>query len=1275
MPRRKQRSSFDQVSEFDREEIVALPRLWIIFQGRRVGRIQTTVMRICDRWMQEGTTDRRVRSHPPQCTTSRADRQIVSMAVTDLSVTSRTVAQHIQSVTHHPVSVRTLRRGLQQSGLSARRPFLRLPLTQNHRRLHRQWCDERRMWTAEWNEIVFTDESRFCLQHHDGRIRVWRHRGERMLKICAMHRHTGPAPGIMVWGGIGYHSRTPLVRIAGTLNSQRYISEVLEPVVLPYFQGLPTAIFKQENARPDVARIVQRFFVNRQIELLSWPARSPDLSPMENMWSMVAQRLTQITSPAATPDQLWQRLEAAWSTVPQEHIQGLFETMPRRVAAGRRVGRIQTTVMRICDRWMQEGTTDRRVRSHPPQCTTSRADRQIVSMAVTDLSVTSRTVAQHIQSVTHHPVSVRTLRRGLQQSGLSARRPFLRLPLTQNHRRLHRQWCDERRMWTAEWNEIVFTDESRFCLQHHDGRIRVWRHRGERMLKICAMHRHTGPAPGIMVWGGIGYHSRTPLVRIAGTLNSQRYISEVLEPVVLPYFQGLPTAIFKQENARPDVARIVQRFFVNRQIELLSWPARSPDLSPMENMWSMVAQRLTQITSPAATPDQLWQRLEAAWSTVPQEHIQGLFETMPRRVAAGRRVGRIQTTVMRICDRWMQEGTTDRRVRSHPPQCTTSRADRQIVSMAVTDLSVTSRTVAQHIQSVTHHPVSVRTLRRGLQQSGLSARRPFLRLPLTQNHRRLHRQWCDERRMWTAEWNEIVFTDESRFCLQHHDGRIRVWRHRGERMLKICAMHRHTGPAPGIMVWGGIGYHSRTPLVRIADTLNSQRYISEVLEPVVLPYFQGLPTAIFKQENARPDVARIVQRFFVNRQIELLSWPARSPDLSPMENMWSMVAQRLTQITSPAATPDQLWQRLEAAWSTVPQEHIQGLFETMPRRVAAIYNIIYCLLSSGEEEWAFQHIRVRQRRDSGLPRLWIIFQGRRVGRIQTTVMRICDRWMQEGTTDRRVRSHPPQCTTSRADRQIVSMAVTDLSVTSRTVAQHIQSVTHHPVSVRTLRRGLQQSGLSARRPFLRLPLTQNHRRLHRQWCDERRMWTAEWNEIVFTDESRFCLQHHDGRIRVWRHRGERMLKICAMHRHTGPAPGIMVWGGIGYHSRTPLVRIAGTLNSQRYISEVLEPVVLPYFQGLPTAIFKQENARPDVARIVQRFFVNRQIELLSWPARSPDLSPMENMWSMVAQRLTQITSPAATPDQLWQRLEAAWSTVPQEHIQGLFETMPRRVAA
>ncbi|GFV62180.1 transposable element Tcb1 transposase [Trichonephila clavipes] len=114
MSRRKQRSAFHQVSEFDRGRTVVYRDCGLSFReiGNRVGRNQTTVMRIYDHWMQEGTMDLRGRSHPPQCTTSREDRQIVRMAVTDRSVTSRTIVQHIESVTHHSVSARTIRRRL-----------------------------------------------------------------------------------------------------------------------------------------------------------------------------------------------------------------------------------------------------------------------------------------------------------------------------------------------------------------------------------------------------------------------------------------------------------------------------------------------------------------------------------------------------------------------------------------------------------------------------------------------------------------------------------------------------------------------------------------------------------------------------------------------------------------------------------------------------------------------------------------------------------------------------------------------------------------------------------------------------------------------------------------------------------------------------------------------------------------------------------------------------------------------------------------------------------
>ncbi|GFT31166.1 uncharacterized protein TNCV_3645621 [Trichonephila clavipes] len=63
MSRRKQRSAFDQVSEFDRGRIVVYRDCGLSFReiGSCVGRNQTTVMRICDRWMQEGTMDQRGR--------------------------------------------------------------------------------------------------------------------------------------------------------------------------------------------------------------------------------------------------------------------------------------------------------------------------------------------------------------------------------------------------------------------------------------------------------------------------------------------------------------------------------------------------------------------------------------------------------------------------------------------------------------------------------------------------------------------------------------------------------------------------------------------------------------------------------------------------------------------------------------------------------------------------------------------------------------------------------------------------------------------------------------------------------------------------------------------------------------------------------------------------------------------------------------------------------------------------------------------------------------
>ncbi|GFW68679.1 transposable element Tcb1 transposase [Trichonephila clavipes] len=137
----------------------------------------------------------------------------------------------------------------------------------------------------------------------------------------------------MVWGAIAYHGRSQLLRIVGNFNSTRYINEVLQPQAIPFLQGLPGAVFQQDNARPHVAKTVRSYLDSQQVQLLPWPAYSPDMSPNEHVWNIVGRRLARDLRPVALTDELWLRIQTIWNTLPQADIQNLFNSMPRRVAA------------------------------------------------------------------------------------------------------------------------------------------------------------------------------------------------------------------------------------------------------------------------------------------------------------------------------------------------------------------------------------------------------------------------------------------------------------------------------------------------------------------------------------------------------------------------------------------------------------------------------------------------------------------------------------------------------------------------------------------------------------------------------------------------------------------------------------------------------------------------------------------------------------------------------------------------------------------------------
>ena len=93
----------------------------------------------------------------------------------------------------------------------------------------------------------------FTSEKIDGRIRVWRRRGERHLEPNVQPTTAYNGGSVMVWAGINTNGKADLVVVPGTLNGRRVIDEILRPHVIHYLQQMgPNSIFQDDNARPTV---------------------------------------------------------------------------------------------------------------------------------------------------------------------------------------------------------------------------------------------------------------------------------------------------------------------------------------------------------------------------------------------------------------------------------------------------------------------------------------------------------------------------------------------------------------------------------------------------------------------------------------------------------------------------------------------------------------------------------------------------------------------------------------------------------------------------------------------------------------------------------------------------------------------------------------------------------------------------------------------------------------------------------------------------------------
>ena len=137
---------------------------------------------------------------------------------------------------------------------------------------------------------------------------------------------------------------------------------------------------------------------------------------------------------------------------------------------------------------------------------------------------------------------------------------------------------------------------------------------------------------------------------------------------------------------------------------------------------------------------------------------------------------------------------------------------------------------------------------------------------------------------------------------------------------------------------GGIHEDGKTDLIHINGTLNAVEYIDQVINNSLVLFFNINQNFTLMQDNATPHTAGITTAQLQNLGIPVLPWPAKSPDMNPIEHLWDELERRLRDRPNPPQNLPELRVALTEEWRALTRERVRRLILSMRRRCMALIN-------------------------------------------------------------------------------------------------------------------------------------------------------------------------------------------------------------------------------------------------------------------------------------------------------------------------------------------------
>ncbi len=207
---------------------------------------------------------------------------------------------------------------------------------------------------------------------------------------------------------------------------------------------------------------------------------------------------------------------------------------------------------------------------------------------------------------------------------------------------------------------------------------------------------------------------------------------------------------------------------------------------------------------------------------------------------------------------------------------------------------------------------------------------------LNQRQHQKRLTWAVEKNNWTvAQWSKVLFSDESKFCISFGNQGPRVWRKSGEAQNPCCLKSSVKFPQ-SVMIWAAMSSAGVGPLCFLKSTVNAAIY-QEILEHFMLPSadkLYGDADFIFQQDLAPAHTAKSTKSWLNDHGVGVLDWPANSPDLNPIENLWGIVKRKMRDTRPNNA--DELKATVKETWASIPPQQCHKLITSMPRRIEAV---------------------------------------------------------------------------------------------------------------------------------------------------------------------------------------------------------------------------------------------------------------------------------------------------------------------------------------------------